>query len=176
MLVIAHSFSLLCLGIILCSGYTVVIKIYTVPLLMELMVLWWGVTWTWVSPSLGREIEVAESCLGSKCWSCRPRGVGGCRHRLLIGNESATESAVSLPSPCSSNPEMPLKTLVWVWGPGGLGGTTAAVVEKRGMSEEKRERKEKQNQTWLPSEMSLQTQIPKYVGESNTKKDSQQSQ
>lgn len=71
---------------------------------------------------------------------------------------------------------MPLKTLVWVWGPGGLGGTTAAVVEKRGMSEEKRERKEKQNQTWLPSEMSLQTQIPKYVGESNTKKDSQQSQ
>lgn len=41
-LVSHHSFiQLLCVDTILCMGYTVVTKIYTFPLLMELMILWW---------------------------------------------------------------------------------------------------------------------------------------
>lgn len=123
-LVAIHSFSLLYVGIILHNGYTVVIKIHTVPLLMELMILWWGGTWNWVSQAWEERLRLQRVAWTLIARSCRPRGIGGCRHSLLIGSESVIVSAVSLSSPCGSNPEMPPETLVWRWGAGELGGTT----------------------------------------------------
>ena len=44
--------------------------------------------------------------------SCSARSVGGCRHGVVLGNESVIGSAVSLSLPYSSDPEMPSETLV----------------------------------------------------------------
>lgn len=65
---------------------------------------------------------------------------------------------------------MPPEILVQGWGAEGLG---VIVGEWGGVSAEwGRQRKKKAK---LPPEISLQTQIPKYMKKSNAKKDSQQS-
>ena len=75
----------------------------------------WTTTSTWnsVSQTWEERLRLQGAAWALTARSCRPRGVGGCRHGLLLGSESVIGSAVSLSLPYSSDPEMPSETLVW---------------------------------------------------------------
>lgn len=111
-----HSFSLLHVSTILCTGYTMMTKIYIVPLLWSLWFYGGRGTWNWLSQTwedIAPETLLWRVARAPAARSCRSGGVGECRHSLPIGNKSVTGSAVSLSSPCNSNPEMTPETLVW---------------------------------------------------------------
>lgn len=116
---------------------------------MELMILWWERHMELSFPNVGRE---AEKLLWRVAWapaarSGRPKGVGGHRHSLPIGNGSVTGSAVSLSSPCSRN-----DTRNTGLGLGtGKSGRDNRNYGRKGRREHRMRKREKENKTKMTS-------------------------